>query len=374
MPKFTAQWRRIVKAGPKPPVRQAQSVKNPDRLQKVVAYAAIGLAVATALPALASGYQTWVTNQATKEQLKILQDQQLLAERGLVTGRFTAATEQLASNRPAERIGGIYALREIARDDDGYRSPIIKLLSAYVRDTSVRERSSDPKAVAGADLQAAFSVLAVLRGKPYDPIVDLTGSYLPGLSLNARIQMSTNDLAANLLLRERPPLANIKDMVLVGADLRGAAIFDTFMKSAIFARADLTNSRIGNVDGTDASFNDAVMPGSIILKADLPGANLEGAVLDGAVIGFSSMIEAKFGTASLEGAVLYEVDLRGADLAFTELKRATLRHVRWNQTTRWPADMIKLVMANSRSQPDGDFLLWPVDIDTGDPQLPLPTH
>lgn len=57
-----------------------------------------------------------------------------LNRQGQITDRFTNAIEQLGSKELAVRLGGIYALERIARDSPDYRSQIMEVLTAYVRE------------------------------------------------------------------------------------------------------------------------------------------------------------------------------------------------------------------------------------------------
>ena len=56
-----------------------------------------------------------------------------LAERGQVTDRFTKAIEQLGSDKLDMRIGGIYALEQIARDSAVYHPTVMEVLTAFIR-------------------------------------------------------------------------------------------------------------------------------------------------------------------------------------------------------------------------------------------------
>jgi hypothetical protein len=74
-------------------------------------------------------YFTWRRIAATERNLEIAQD-------GQITERFTKAIGQLGNEKLEVRIGGIYALERIARDSEKDHWPIIKVLTAYVRENS----------------------------------------------------------------------------------------------------------------------------------------------------------------------------------------------------------------------------------------------
>ncbi|WP_157964003.1 pentapeptide repeat-containing protein [Actinocorallia populi] len=54
-------------------------------------------------------------------------------ERGLVTGRYTAAIDQLGSDKPAVQLGGVHALAGIADDAPDMRQTCIDVLCSYLR-------------------------------------------------------------------------------------------------------------------------------------------------------------------------------------------------------------------------------------------------
>jgi hypothetical protein len=59
-----------------------------------------------------------------------------LSRQGQMTDRYAKAVEQLGSDKMDVRIGGIYALERIAHDSRRDHSPIMEVLSAFVREQS----------------------------------------------------------------------------------------------------------------------------------------------------------------------------------------------------------------------------------------------
>ena len=59
-----------------------------------------------------------------------------LTEQGQVTDRYTKAIEQLGSDKPDVRIGGIYALERIARDSARDHPTVMEVLTAFIREHS----------------------------------------------------------------------------------------------------------------------------------------------------------------------------------------------------------------------------------------------
>jgi hypothetical protein len=116
------------------------------------------------------GYQNF---RVGEKNLKISEDKQ-------VTERFSKSIEHLGSDKIDIRLGGIYALEQIAIDSAKYHWTIVEILSAFVREkcpldditqpignlekTSLEDQSEQNISVptckkVGVDIQAAMTVL-----------------------------------------------------------------------------------------------------------------------------------------------------------------------------------------------------------------------
>ncbi len=106
---------------------------------------------------LVSGaYVTWRNMRVNQRNQQINLDNQLenqkanrererLTQEGQVTERYTKAVEQLGSDKLAVRLGGIYALEQIARDSERDYWPILEVLTAYVRANAAWDEEQSPK-------------------------------------------------------------------------------------------------------------------------------------------------------------------------------------------------------------------------------------
>jgi hypothetical protein len=56
-----------------------------------------------------------------------------LTQQGQLTDRYTKAIEQLGSDKPDVRLGGIYALERIAKDSAYDRAAVAEVLTAFIR-------------------------------------------------------------------------------------------------------------------------------------------------------------------------------------------------------------------------------------------------
>jgi hypothetical protein len=202
--------------------------------------------------------------ETTLEQLATAHKQLDLTREGQITDRFTQAIDQLGKtddndNKIEEiRLGGIYALEQIAVDEPNkYHWPIMQVLAAYLRRYALWQGDPFQVIEPAADIETVLNVIG-RRSRYYE-----AGEDEP-------LKLWGTDFS-NCLFP-------------VKAHLEGAAFREAHLEHATLNEAQLQ-------------------------KADLRGAHLEGARLSGA-----DLREADLRGAHLEGALLWRADLRGADL------------------------------------------------------------
>jgi hypothetical protein len=191
-----------------------------------------------------------------------------LTREGQITDRFLRAVEQLGSDKPDVRFGGIYALERIAKDSPSDRAAITEVLSAFVRRCLPGSEARDdyilPLPFRAPDAQAALTVLC------RSPLSD--ARIAPGAR---RLDLSRTDLRRADLHRANLLSANLWAARLEGADLREANLRGAMLESANF--------------GTFQARNPAYQRGTDLTGADLTGASLNHsvdfdiAVKDGAI-------------------------------------------------------------------------------------------
>ena len=259
---------------------------NKDAVQTfVLPFGATGALVALAL----AGWRSWAQFQQTQTD-----------RRRQVTQSFEGAVALLGHDNPSVRIGAIYALERIARQNRDEHWPIMETLTAYVREWSARrklraeakasgemaeeaqlsptgdlETQPEPKR-ADADLQAVFTVL----GRRRIDHEQGTGWVPRGVNLEgAHLAYSNTDAPR----------------VFAGAILRNATLFRAVLWEA-------------NLEGADLSWADlrrARLEGANLARADLEAADLRWAWLRGAKnTNGANLIEAKLDHADLRGANL----------------------------------------------------------------------
>jgi uncharacterized protein YjbI with pentapeptide repeats len=248
------------------------------------------------------------SQQQQTAQSEIKQQQQ--AARDLLIGnQVSKGFEQLADDKIAMRLGGIYALEGVmnaSERPEQYRGPVLEMLCAFVREYTIGKTVFEKPAI---DIQAALTVIG--RRKGQEP-PDLAKANLPGANLSGA-NLTGADLDSANLNSAYLSGANLSGANLLGANLSGASL-----TGAKLSRVDLTGANL-----TSANLGLADLNGAYLSSADLSGANLSGANLRGADLTGANLRSANLRGADLTGAYLIRADLTGAkNLIQTQLNEA----------------------------------------------------
>jgi uncharacterized protein YjbI with pentapeptide repeats len=234
--------------------------------------------------------------------------------------RFARAVEQLASERgdgsarTEARLGGIYALEQLALESERDYWPVIEVLSAYVRENAAwkpAERGAGSGLVRpSADIQAIVAVLG--RRSP-----------------------------AHATTPERRML-DLRETDLRGANLSGSHLDGVILQAAHLDQVDATGAVLTRCNLRDAhlagaSLSGVDLEGTSLARASLEGARLNGANLKGADLSGCNLRRADLWEANLRGCNLKDADLRGADLTRCVLDEAIL----------WRADLQDSVLTGA---------------------------
>jgi uncharacterized protein YjbI with pentapeptide repeats len=319
------------------------------------------------------------------------QAEQSLTRQGQITDRFARAIDQLGKtdargNRVFEvRLGGIYALEQIARDSEQDYWPIMEVLAAYVRqhapwipeedqqgEEDSREATETTKVLPPApDIQA---ITAVLRrrnryfghGEPepldlaltnlsranlsgaYLSRANLSGAYLRGAYLRGAYLQGANLQQADLQGANLPEAdlqeaylqwSNLQRANLQGANLRGANLQDANLQGANLQQANLPEADLRGANLQQANLRGANLRGAYLRGANLQDANLPEADLPEADLPEANLPEANLYRADLRGANLYRADLQGANLQQADLQEAYLQQADLQQADLQGADL-----------------------------------
>jgi hypothetical protein len=174
-----------------------------------------------------------------------------LTQRGQLTDRFSEAVTQLADASAVVRMGGIYALEQVANDWPEYAPTVADVLAAFVRERAI------PGGKVEASVQAALTVLGGPSVSSVHRALDLSGANLQGASLQGavlnQVDLSGADLTGAMLVdahlvRSEMVGANLSDADLSAADLRDANLHRATLDQTDFYRAAVWGTRLRAVD------------------------------------------------------------------------------------------------------------------------------
>jgi uncharacterized protein YjbI with pentapeptide repeats len=267
--------------------------------------------VVSAFTALAALVFTALSLNATRDQISI-------SQQGEITGRYTAAVNQLGtpgSDHLGTRLGGIYALERLAKDSPPDQPTVMAVLSAFVRTNSpVPDAGQAVCTSVTLDVQAALTGLGRLDpNQDNGAFVDLSGSCLVGVDLiDAKLRMA--DLTGADLTRADLTRADLTGANLRRANLPFAQLWVTNLTGADLTEADLTNADLTHANLSGAFLRSANLTFAQLWATNLTDANLIEANLSGAFLT----------DAQLKGAMLNGANLKGVILNGTELKGGVL--------------------------------------------------
>lgn len=158
------------------------------------------------------------------------------------------------------------------------------------------------------------------------------------------------------------PEAELRNAVLIcadlrGADLRGAELSDAVLRDADLQEADLGPVKLGREKVPDADIPCAHLNGARLYRATLRNADFGSADLPGATLRYADLTDAEFNGADLRGANLEGADFKGTQLLGADLYNANLEGARnltcaqLSRGTRWDQAFRDESLACGRTTP-----------------------
>ncbi len=247
--------------------------------------------------------------------------------------RYVKAVELLKDPDDSVRMGGIYSLARLAKEDPGYFDTVLEVLAAYIRyRTNAKDEegnwSCPPRKGAGEippeDVEDYQEKLATWRQEagPTEPIKAAL------MSLNRLWQF-------NPPTRDPTITVDLRGAWLPCVDLRRFEMAkwrfdDAFLQHAIIHRANLEKANLRNADLRASDLSRTRLRRSGLTGADLRRASLNNAHLQNALLIDAQLQNAWITDAQLEGTVLSLANLEGADLSDTNLQDAYLTRANLN--------------------------------------------
>jgi len=169
---------------------------------------------------------------------------------GQFIDRFSKAIDQLSSDHVGTRMGGIYAMEQIAEAAPSYRGHIGALLASFVRQHAPWPPSRPLEEV---DLE---------RQRYHGGLRDDIGGAMAALSRRAMVLPGTG-------------------IELEKVDLRGADLAGHDLSRFCFAGSNLEGANMTGCDLTGTTFSGAILKDANMTGATLTGADFNGAELSG---------------------------------------------------------------------------------------------
>ena len=234
--------------------------------------------------------------KTANEQAKTANEQAKTAARGLRNERYQKGADMLGNDTLATRLGGVYALEQLAHDHpEEYHIQIVKLLCVFIRHPAEDGRPES----GGAD-----------GGGPDD------SAYVPVRHCAPDIEAAAQAIGDRRVANDRCVesdrrgfVLNLRGANLSGANLSGANLSGAHLEEADLRDANLEEADLRAADLRDANLEGAHLEGANLWHANLWNANLEGAHLEGA-----DLTRANLGRADLEG--VKGLTQSGLDAAF----------------------------------------------------------
>ena len=262
--------------------------------------------------------------------------QSVTARQSLLNERYQKGAEMFGNSAPSVRLGGIYALGGLAKENPArYHVQVMSLFCEFVRQPREfsDERLADSEAVPAelpADIQAALDVIGA-RGDQELEVeqlakyrLDLRRAELSSARLESA-NLSAVRLAWACLTRAGLGRANLTGAILNQAELTGASLGGACLKSASLRRAVLKSAVFWNSPGPlrfttyrnalkEENILTADLSGARLDHSDLTNAHLQGANLSGADLTASDLSNANLSDANLFGTMLLGANLSGVVL------------------------------------------------------------
>jgi hypothetical protein len=284
-----------------PSVAATLSAQKKDLIQ-AVAFTIAGAAAAMGI------YFTSKTVEITlwhnRRTLEETQETWRQNQRGQSANRFTQAIDQIGSDKIEKRLGGIYALDQITRDDKEYRGRVTEVLCAYIRTNYPRPEEPVPQ-------------------EPEE-----SGSWAKNFLQNIKNSVTRGIQSVRSLGRE--PMTELETWMEPHFPQERSDI-DAIL--AIFRRtlktdADLYRDGEGSVDYLELNRTD-------LRRANLENVSLEQANLANTYLPHANLRAAVLKGASLRSSELEYAILEQADLLDTNLSKANLQYANLTKIQNW---------------------------------------
>ena len=253
---------------------------------------------------------------------------------------FHEAIKHLGDSSASVRLGGIYALYDLALSNPEKRlKNIIEILSAHVRETTQKKKYQEKyRKKPSNEISSLLKLLSDLNKEyPNKEVksspLDLSDTYLCGIILRDLDFRKANLIRSNFananLYESNFANANLYESKFEHADLVGSNFEGANLIGSRFTLAKLKESYFGGALLQESHFESASLHGSHFAFADLSESHFEGALLsvsyfESAKLYLSNFALAQLNTSHFEGADLRMSNFLGAYLDGSHFTAANL--------------------------------------------------
>jgi uncharacterized protein YjbI with pentapeptide repeats len=298
-----------------------------------------------------------------------------------VSERFSKALELLGSDNIHARLGGIYALEQIARDaEKKYYRQVMESLTSYLREREPFPNKKAEYTVSNQDISQESideMLTALIEDIPplrtdIQAVITVLKSYLKErksfslkkpekLVANTNISQESIDEMVTALLMDIPKLrtdvqavitvlsrrkyaynrgenyrldlratdlheldfpigTNLQGAIFTGSNLRKAKLDRVILQDADLSHVDFTRTSIKNANLRGANFNLATMERVNLENSDLRSADFNGAKLEKSNLKFANLKDADFSQVKLKNASLIKAQLQRSKFIETDLQ------------------------------------------------------
>ncbi|ALB40870.1 MULTISPECIES: pentapeptide repeat-containing protein [unclassified Anabaena] len=283
-----------------------------ERLQYGIPAAQTTGTIVAGIAVFFNAYQASRSANAANENAKSVYKNAQAAEDKQITERFSKAIELLGNEKTEVKLGGIYALEQIAKDaPKKYHWTVMEVLTAFVRENAPLKKEEEgekeeiPKL--RTDIQAALTVIGRRNCEKYQG--------------TQRLDLSNIDIRGAIL----SPEANLEGANFEQSNLQDADVRKANLKGAILAQAKLQRVFLQEAKLQGADFSEANLEMAHLDHANLQDAHLTEAKLQQANLNHANLQNAQFLEADLEDASLLKANLKNTDFETAILKNTDLR-------------------------------------------------
>jgi uncharacterized protein YjbI with pentapeptide repeats len=228
--------------------------------------------------------------------------QLMTARRGQITDRFTKTIDQIGNDKVDVRLGGIYALQQIAASRE-YARPVAEIYAAYLKTHA--SAASDESGRRGGELGKRVPRFHASRLSSREPVTSSSDRPAERTGLSPDLQAVLRILVLERLWNKASPARlDLSRINVSRAELPNAQLANCILLQASLVRANLEGADLSSSDLREINLTGALLRDADLGKGDLSGATL---------------VEADLDNAELYRALFYRANLRGAKIATSKL-------------------------------------------------------